>query len=448
MDVPIVLDPCPLTLYNPLMTCEFPKDFLWGAAASSHQVEGDNFYNDWWQAEQNGLLIDKSGKACDHYHRFRQDFRLAKELNHKAHRLSLEWSRLEKEEGVWDRSEWEHYKAVVHELAALGIEPIVTLNHFTMPLWFAQKGGWRAPDAPRIFARYAARAIEELGDVVRYWIPINEPYILALLGHFWGKWPPFEKNFANALLVMMSLLRSHVAAYIALHKSADASSGTRRPIVGVAHAVTAFHPCRWHRPGDRVAAFGRNRFYNHSFVDSAVNGYSSLPFLPREKLPAGRTVDFVGLNYYFRQFIRYSHPFTKKFYPLGETCDVKHHKDAGPITDMGWEVYPEGLYEIITNFSRYNLPIMITENGIGTTDDKFRERYIRSHLIQISRALSSGVNVIGYLHWSLLDNYEWADGYAKRFGLIGVDYATQERTVRDSAKYYAKVIRAGSVLEV
>lgn len=403
------------------MHFEFPKDFLWGAATSSHQVEGDNFYNDWWQAEESGLLIDRSAKACDHYHRFREDFRLAKELGHNAHRLSLEWSRLEKEEGVWDRSEWEHYKAVVHELSALGIEPIVTLNHFTMPLWLTAKGGWRSPDAPKLFARYAARAIEELGDVVRYWIPINEPYILALLGHFWEKWPPFEKSFTNALLVMRNMLRSHAEAYIALHKAGDASSGIRRPMVGAAHAVTAFHPCRPYSPLDHTAANLRNSFYNHSFIKSAINGRLCLPFVPAEKLASKRTVDFIGLNYYFRQFIRYSHPLPGKFYPLGDVCDIKHHKNSGPLTDMGWEVYPKGLYEVITNFSRYNLPIMITENGIGTTDDKFRQRYIRSHLIQLSRALSSGVNVIGYLHWSLLDNYEWADGYAKRFGLIGVD---------------------------
>jgi beta-glucosidase len=429
------------------MSYEFPKDFLWGAAASSHQVEGDNFYNDWWQWEQAGRLIDRSGKACDHYNRFRDDFRLAKELGHNAHRLGLEWSRLEREEGAWDRNAWEHYKAVAHELKALGIEPIVTLNHFSMPVWFAEKGGWKSPDAPELFSRFAARAIEELGDVVRYWIPINEPYILAFLGHFYGKWPPGEKSFINALLVMRNMLRSHVEAYKRMHEIGDATSGIKRPLVGAAHAVTAFHPCRWYWPPDRVASFFRNRFYNHSFIRSAVRGYCSLPFISGEKLAAKRAVDFIGLNYYFRQFIHYSPPFTEKFYPLGDVCDLAHHKNTGPTTDMGWEVYPEGLYEVIKNFSRYNLPIMVTENGIGTTDDRFREKYLKSHLIQLSRALKSGVNVIGYLHWSLMDNYEWADGYAKRFGLIGINYDTQERTVRDSARYYAQVIRSGRVLD-
>ena len=429
------------------MTYQFPKDFLWGSATSSHQVEGDNLYNDWWQWEQKGLLPDRSGKACDHYNRFRQDFGLARELGHNAHRLSLEWSRLEKEEGAWDRNEWEHYKAVAHQLAALGIEPIVTLNHFTMPLWLFEKGGWKSPDAPAIFARFAARAIEELGDVVRYWIPINEPYILAILGHYRGKWPPGEKSLTNALLVMRNMIKAHAAAYRSMHEAADATSGLKRPRVGVAHAVTAFHPCAWHRIPDRLAAHYHNRFYNHSFVKSAIKGRTCLPFVTGERLAAKRAVDFIGLNYYFRQFIRHVHPFDSKVSLFGEVCDPAHHKNAGPLTDMGWEIYPEGLYEVIRNFTRYNLPIMITENGIGTTDDNLRQRYIKSHLIQLSRALKSGAHLTGYLYWSLMDNFEWADGYAKRFGLIGIDYATQERTVRDSARYYASVIRAGRVLD-
>ncbi|MDD3088531.1 MAG: glycoside hydrolase family 1 protein [Candidatus Omnitrophica bacterium] len=426
------------------MTYEFPKDFLWGAAASSHQIEGYNKWNDWWKCEEAGLLSERSGRACAHYGLYKNDFQLAKELGHNAHRLSLEWSRLEKTEGSWDGPEWQHYRDVVKTLSDLGIEPIVTLNHFTMPLWFAEKGGWKNKDAPRIFARFAVKALEELGEIVKYWIPINEPYILAFLGHLYGKWPPFEKDLASTLLVMRNLIKAHSLAYkdMRYHRI----SGTvKRPIIGIAHAVTAFHPCRARSIADMAASHLRNSFYNHSFAASAIKGRLLLPFIRNEQLAAKGTVDFVGLNYYFRQFIRYSHPFPKKIYPLGDVCDLKHHKDSGPITDMGWEIYPKGLYEVVRNFDRYKLPLMITENGIGTLDDSLRTTYIKEHLLWLARAVQDGSNVIGYLHWSLMDNYEWADGYSKRFGLVGIDYPTLKRTIRSSAEYYRSVIRSGLI---
>jgi len=428
--------------YNINMTGKFTDKFLWGAATSSHQVEGDNFLNDWWKWETAGGT-EPSGKACDHYHRFREDFLLAKELGHNTHRLSLEWSRLEKDEGVWDQGEWDHYKEVIDELIKLGIEPVVTLNHFTVPLWFERKGGWLSEDSAGDFTRYAAKAIEELGSRVQYWIAINEPYILAFLGYFFGQWPPGRKNFNEALIASKNMLKSHAASYQKMHEYAR-HTGLRTPKIGIAKAVTAFHPCSRYSPIDALRTHFRNRFYNHSFIVSALKGRVLIPGLRREKLPAANTIDFIGLNYYFRQFIHHQRPLRK--HPLGEVCSLEHHKNAGRTTDMGWEIYPEGLYEVVKNFCRYRLPIIITENGLATTDDSLRQRYIKDHLTQLLRAITDGAPVVGYLHWSLLDNFEWADGYGKRFGLINVDYNTQERTVRDSARYYADVIRTGMVV--
>jgi len=424
------------------MSGKFPENFLWGASTSSHQVEGDNFFNDWWEWEKNGHT-EPSGRACDHYRRFREDFRAAKELGHNTHRLGIEWSRLEKDEGVWDRAGWDHYRSVIDELNKLGIEPVVTLNHFTVPLWFARKGGWLNERSARFFTRFAVKAIKELGDRTQYWITINEPHVLAFLAYFHGQWPPCRKSFDEELIVLKNMLKGHVNAYGRMHEYANSATGIRTPKIGIAKAVTAFHPCSPYSVLDRLSACYRNRFHNHSFIISAIKGRILIPGLRRDKLPVKNAVDFIGLNYYFRQFIRHKKAFTKG--PLGDVCSLEHHDTAGGITDMGWDIYPKGLYEVLTSFSRYRLPVIITENGLATNDDSLRRRYIKDHLFQLLRAINNGVPVIGYLHWSLLDNFEWAEGYTKRFGLIHVDYKTQKRTVRDSARYYASVIRGAKL---
>jgi len=424
------------------MKDKFPDDFLWGAATSSHQVEGDNFFNDWWEWEQSGRT-EPSGKACGHYHRFRDDFHIAKELGHNAHRFGIEWSRLEKEEGTWDQNEWDHYKAVADELISLGIEPIATLNHFTVPAWFAKKGGWLSNEAVSLFSRLAVKAIAELGTRVRYWIPFNEPHILAFLGYFYGKWPPGRKSRDETLTVIGNMLKSHVEAYRRMNEEARSDTRIKPPIIGVAKAVTAFHPCSPYSVLDRLSAHNQNIFHNHSFIRSAISGRILTPGLKKENLPVKNAVDFIGLNYYFRQFIHHKKPFRKN--PWGEVCSLEHHEDAGETTDMGWEIYPEGIHEVVKSFSRYRLPIIITENGLATNDDPVRQRFIKDHLRQLLRAIKDGAPVKGYLHWSLLDNFEWAEGYRPRFGLVHVDYSSQKRTIKESARYFASVIKTGTI---
>jgi len=416
---------------------KFPKNFLWGAATSSHQVEGNNFFNDWWDWEQTGR-VQPSLEACDHYNRFREDLAIAKGLGHNTHRLSLEWSRLEKNEGFWDENEWDHYKEVVREITRLGMKPMVSLNHFTLPMWLAQKGGWKTSEIIDLFARFAEKAIDELGEEVEYWITINEPLVLAFISYFQGKWPPGEKSFESMLQVIDNMLKAHVEAYIRMKESAN----TRPTMIGIAKSVAAFHPCSKYSMLDRMAAFLRSNFQNHAFIRSAVTGRTRFfPYL-YDKLDAKNTVDFIGLNYYFREFVHHKHPVIKN--PFGYVCSRLHHDDAGKRTTMGWEIYPEGLYEVVKSFCRYKLPIIITENGLSTHDDALRTEYIKQHLTELLRAVKEGAPVTGYLHWSLLDNFEWAEGYTPRFGLVDVNYETQKRTVKDSAKYYAEIIRSNS----
>ena len=411
---------------------------MWGASTSAYQVEGNNTNSDWWEWEQAGGT-EPSGKACDHYNRYPEDFRLAKELGHNAHRLGVEWSRLEKEKGRWDWKELDHYRSVINALADLGIEPIVTLNHFTLPRWLAREGGWLNSNTPEYFAQLAVYVMEELGDKVRYWITINEPNILAILAYFQGIWTPCHKDFDEAVLVLKNMLKGHALAYKQMNELAANMPRIKKPAIGIAKAVTAFHPCSPSSPLDRLATYYRSLFHNYAFINSLIKGRTFLPGTPAKKLPAKKTLDFIGLNYYFRQFIHYEKPLTK--HPLGEVCSLEHHKDTGKTTDMGWEIYPRGIYEVAKSFSRYKLPIMITENGLATTDEALRQSYIMTHLNWLLKAIDGGAPVVGYLHWSLLDNFEWDKGYTKRFGLVHVDYKTQQRTIKDSARYYASIIK-------
>jgi beta-glucosidase len=427
------------------MSNSFPKKFLWGAATSAHQVEGNNSNSDWWAAEKAGSTLP-SGKACDHYALFRDDILIAKELGHNAHRFGLEWARLEKTEGIWDNTEWAHYKEVLKELLKHGIEPLVTLNHFTLPKWLSDKGGWEYPEIIPLFGRFAAKAVEELGHHVKFWITINEPQVLAFIGYFQGKWPPYAQSFDKMLLVTKHMLMAHVEAYVMMKEAAALDKRLiQPPSIGLAMSVAAFHPCGKLNVLDGMAASLRNNFQNHAFIRSAINGRAKLYPYINERLKSAGTVDFIGLNYYFREFVHSRFPFWTN--PFGWVCSHAHHENAGPRTKMGWEIYPRGLYEVVKSFYPYRLPIIVTENGLSTDNDNDRKDYIKSHLSWLLKAIDEGAPVIGYTHWSLLDNFEWAEGYDQRFGLVGVDFATQKRAIRRSARYYAEIIRTGKIPE-
>ena len=411
----------------------FPPGFLWGAATSSHQVEGNNTNSDWWAWEQSGKVAEPSGAACDHYHRFREDLDLARSLHHNAHRFSLEWSRIEPGEGRFSAEGLRHYREVLEALRERGMEPVVTIFHYTLPRWLAEKGGLERPDFERTFERFVARVVDEYGDLVRWWITFNEPVVQVFKGWILGQWPPGKtQDFPAALKVMRHMLRSHVLAYHAIHE--------RRPdaMVSVAKHALALTPCNPKRRLDRLSVAARTYLFNHLFLDALHSGALRVPGLFWERLPQAHTLDFIGLNYYTRDFVRNTGFSLPGF--IGNICTLEHHQSVGKRNDLGWEIYPEGLAHFLKAYARYRLPILITENGLPVERDEDRWTFIFLHLWQVARALSEGIPVVGYLHWSLLDNYEWADGYGARFGLIGVDYATQERTVRESARRLADVI--------
>ena len=416
---------------------QFPEGFLWGAATSAQQVEGGNVLNDWHQWEKAGR-VPESGAACDHYHRFREDFDLAQSLAHNTHRFSIEWSRVEPERGVFSQDAIEHYREVLDALHERGLTPVVTLLHYTLPQWLAAEGGWESRTMEHHYERYVARMVREFGDRVQWWITLNEPVVQVFKGWLIGQWPPGRTfDYTTAFQVVRRMLRCHVRAYHAIHHR----QGNAR--VGVAQHVLSFTPCNPKRFLDRLSVRFREMIFNRLFVDALHKGSLRVPGLFWERLPAGRTLDFIGLNYYTRDFVHNSGVDVPGL--VGGSCPLDHHEHVGKRNALGWEVYPEGLAHFLRVFSRYGLPILITENGVPAANDEDRWTFIYMHLWQVARAIDEGVNVVGYLYWSLLDNYEWADGYRARFGLVGVDYETQKRTVHHSAKLLAKVIRRGEL---
>lgn len=402
------------------------KPFYFGAATSSHQMEG-GATNDWTEWEirtakrkmenakrkewpdyilqnfPNPLQAENyiSGAAADHWNRYEEDFDLAKKLGHNAHRFSIEWSRVEPEEGKFDEKALAHYRDVVHALRKRGMEPFVTLWHFTVPRWFRDQGGWLAPKASARFTRYVERVATALGAHVRFFITINEPEIYTAQSHLIGAWPPHQRNPLAYLRVLSALAEAHRAAYAAIKKMYPAAQ------VGIAKNYI-FFDTQWENPLTKAAI-------------RIARGWWNLNFLERIK----DVQDFIGVNYYFHAMVERG--FSKK-------CDAVR-------SDMGWGLCTEGLYHALTDLARYRKPLYVTENGLADARDLHRAEFIRESLHAVKRAIGAGADVRGYFHWSLFDNFEWADGFWPRFGLIEVDYRTLARRIRPSALVYRDLIR-------
>ncbi len=402
---------------------QFPKNFLWGAATSSYQVEGNNANADWWPWELK-VGHKPSGAACRHYELYEQDFDLIQRMHHNAHRLSIEWSRIEPKEGQFDQNEIAHYASVIKALRKRGIEPIVTLHHFTNPIWLADKGGWENPDVVRLFVRYCEVMTKALMSDVHYWNTINEPTIFISHAYLFGWWPPQKKSLWSLKKAHDTMVSGHIKAYRRM-KEIYQQNNLPSPMISIAHHMQDFVPCTdtWL---NRFAVELRYKWLNFEFLD---------------QLQRSNTLDFIGFNFYSRQLVD-----VKGFTPqnlLGDICKDGHH----PVKKnfLGWDIYPEGIYHVLLRLKKYNVPIIISENGICTNEDSQRWDFIQTHLRMIHKAMSEGVDVRGYMHWSLLDNFEWDKGFAPRFGLINVNYDTFERTIKDSALKYAEVCKTGQI---
>lgn len=387
----------------------FPQGFLWGAATSAHQTEGHNYNADWWQSEEAGLVPHRSGEACQSWERWQDDLQLLRELGLNAYRLSVEWARIEPRPGHIDGYALEHYRTVLEAIRSAGLEPIVTLHHFTSPLWITAAGGWDRPGVVGRFAAYTDHVAHALGHAVRWWVTINEPTVFGLFGYISGAWPPHHRHdFGGYLRHVRHTLAAHAAARRVL------KSYSPNAMVSMALHLNPMDPVRYGDPTDHIAV----KVYDWLWQGRILRA-------------ARPHIDWIGVNYYFRILVRWD-VFPWRFFDAPEMGP--HQK-----TEYGWEIYPKGLYRVLKRVGRFGKPVIVTENGIADADDDQRARYLVAHLRQAHRAVREGVDLKGYIHWSLIDNFEWSEGFTKRFGLAEVDLATQRRTLRPSAHVYRQI---------
>ncbi len=437
----------------------FPHDFLWGAATSAYQIEGsplaDGAGPSIWHrfCHTPGMVAngDTGDLACDHYRRYREDITLMAGLGLKAYRFSIAWGRIFPDgTGRLNPKGLDFYRRLTDGLLERGIEPMITLYHWDLPAALNDRGGWLNPDSAGWFAAYAETLFRALDDRVRLWVTLNEPWVVVVGGYLQGTLAPGHRNPYEAPLAAHNLLRAHGAAVAAYR-----AQGRHR--IGLAVNLEPQHAASAD-PLDLAAAARRDAFVNRWFLDPVFLGHYPAELKPMfaEAWPRARDgdmeairapIDFVGVNYYSRNRVRDD----PSDLPVRAT---RVRQDGRPHTAMDWEIYPDGLTETLLWIrDRYaNPPVYVTENGAAFDDpppdggevrDLPRVEYLHAHLIAAGDALRQGADLKGYFAWSLLDNFEWAYGYSKRFGLVHVDYQTQRRTLKSSARFYAEVIRSG-----
>ncbi len=415
-------------------THHFPKGFLWGTATSSHQVEGGNQANDWWAWEtETGRISEgqRSGRACEWWDgRWEEDLDRAAESGQNAHRLSIEWSRIEPEPGKWDTDALDRYEQIITGALERGLMPMVTLHHFTNPGWFLEQGGWTERGGVERFEQYAAKVVERLKDRVALWVTINEPNVYAYNAYSSGLFPPGEQDLQKTIQVMVNMTRAHAAAYRAIH--------TIQPeaLVGLAHHYRGMRPSRSYHPLDRLVTGLRSSAFNDA-IPRAIRDGSFRLLWHWERIPEAKgTQDFVGLNYYTEEEVAFSPSNPTELFGQGQFSPQADLSPTGFIANQ-----PEGFWRALTWAHAFRLPIYVTENGADDPYGGFRPRYLAGHIRQLWRATNLSWQVGGYFHWSLVDNFEWERGWTQRWGLWALDPETQVRTKRPSADFFAEICR-------
>ena len=416
----------------------FPDGFLWGTATSSHQVEGGNTASDWaaWEARP-GRIFDgsRAGDACGWWAgRAEEDLARAAALGQNAHRMSLEWSRLEPSPGTYDAAAFARYAAILEAMGRLGLRSMVTLNHFTLPAWAAAQGGWASDAIVPRFAAFAAECARRLGGRVALWATLNEPSVLVLMGYLKADWPPGGGGARLAGRALANLLRGHAAARLAL-KEVEPSAQ-----VGLVLNVPALEPADPTSALDRALVAAQDWSFSGVVLHALETGLLVPPLFTLRPRVRGlqRGVDFLGLNYYGLYRMQADATAEGLSRLVQEPSIRTEHGDWG-------QVAPHGLSRGLLRLSKLSVPLYVTENGVLDEADALRPRYLVGHLAAVHDAIRLGADVRGYFHWSLVDNFEWAEGYAPKFGLHQVDRHTQARRERPSAQLYARVCRENAL---
>lgn len=418
-------------------TFHFPRGFLWGTTTAAYQVEGNNPNSNWWTWEQQpGRIAEghKSGLACDWWNgRWREDFQRAAEGAQNAHRMSVEWSRIQPTPDRWDDAALNRYLDMVRGLKELNITPLITLHHYSDPQWFVEKGGWESESAAEYFEKYVRKVVQALKDYVNLWCTFNEPNGYATLGFIQGIFPPGKKDFNLGFKVMVNMVRAHAAAYHAIHQIHPQAR------VGMAHYYRSLQPAKSWSPLDRLVTRLLMEL-NEVFASAANDGVVRLITHRKQVREAKATQDFLGIDYYTRDYVSFN------LHQYKELFGKSNFREGAELSSTGFLANePLGMYEALKWGLKYNLPIIITENGFDDSEDRVRPRYILEHLHQVWRAVNFNWPVKGYFHWTLVDNFEWERGWTQRFGLWELDVDTQARHKRPSANLYTEICRENGI---
>ncbi|MGL1894486.1 MAG: glycoside hydrolase family 1 protein [Spirochaetaceae bacterium] len=424
---------------------KFPKQLLFGSATAATQIEGGDKNSNWYHWSLKGKIAnnDSSIVAADHYNRYKEDIELMKEMNQEIYRMSIEWSRFEPKEGVWSQDGIKHYQDEIKALIDAGIKPLVTLHHFSQPQWFEEKGAWTNKKSVFYFTRFVKKVIQSIGHEVNEYCTINEPNVFLNDTYMDGKYPPgHTDDIVSYFKASRNLILAHLHSYKMIHELRS-EMGYADTMVGLAHHL-AYFECKEQKPLTKLSKKLMDYSFHKLFLNGMVEGHLTFPVGFGYPLGKGSFCDFIGVNYYSRHIIHSSNNPASLFGEVKVEENLPDHR----VNDLGWEIYPEGLYKVIkATYDKYKLPIYITENGIPDVNDSKRAKFIYDHLAQVKRLIEDGIDVRRYYHWSLLDNLEWNDGYGPRFGLIEVNYETLERKIRDSGRFYGEICKNKEVSE-
>ena len=413
------------------MKFKLKEDLLLGTATAATQIEGGDENNHWARFAAEGKVKDGTTpvRADDHYARFKEDIDLMEEMGLQIYRFGIEWSRIEPQRGIYSEEAIAHYREEIEYMLSKGILPLLTLHHFTNPLWFEDMGAFEHKDSPEIFLSFVKKVIESFGDLVSEYITINEPNVYCTNSLLFGEWPPEKKSFVSVVRAFSNMTAAHVFAYSYIHEKRR-EMGYDDTKVSFANHLRIFEPENAKNPLHRFFAWATEYLFQEAITTAMMTGKCRYPVLRRKGVKKGKYYDFIGINYYSRS--------TVKGFADGVREDCCKN-------DLGWEIYHEGLLQLADSlFEKYKASIYVTENGTCDNNDSFRPRFIYDQLKLISEREN---HITRYYHWSFTDNFEWKEGESARFGIVHVDYETQKRTVKPSGKLYASIIKNGGVTD-